>query len=444
LSGYITAEEVDTPWGRMDEVRARRLRPGPGGTRRQATQNQRERLFAAMVASTTTKGYPATTVADIISLAGVSRSTFYEHFEDKADCFRATAGVLFEAGLKLIRSHLNGPGNPRERGERALRSFLQLTTTQPAAARMSLVDAYSAGPAGLEPITNAFESACELAHEAMRMLPNKSRTPEQLSRAVIGGIHRVLYIHLYRNEADAMLENCDELWRWASGFEPPQELPSPRRSKRTADLGPASLGRDQHERILRGFARAVAARGFSNVTVPQVAAEAGISNATFYQHFENKDDALLAALDLSGAQLLAATLPAARRQPDWPQAIRRAIEALCGFLISEPAFARLRTVEVYAAGPEAIEHRDRAWEEILEELIPKEVREGCGPGGLALCASSGAIYALLYEKVRKEELEKVRQLAPLLTYLILAPLLGGEAASDVAGGREGKLEAQRS
>jgi AcrR family transcriptional regulator len=61
----------------------------PGATREDVVRNQRERLFAAMVASTASKGYPATTVADLIALAGVSRATFYEHFDDKAHCFRA-------------------------------------------------------------------------------------------------------------------------------------------------------------------------------------------------------------------------------------------------------------------------------------------------------------------------------------------------------------------
>jgi AcrR family transcriptional regulator len=434
MSGYVAAEMVDTPWGKMDQLRERRLRPGPGATRETVVRNQRERLFGAMVASTATKGYPATTVADLISLAGVSRATFYEHFEDKGDCFKATVEALLEAGLTLIRERLNGPGNPKERGERTISSFLELAATQPAAAKMSLVDAYSAGPAGLEPINNAFEEACELAHEALRMLPNRDRTPEELSRAVIGGLHRVIYIHLYRGEEQALLESCGALWRWASGYEPPRGLPKPRRRRRDNGGSPPFSGRDQHERILRGFARATTARGFPKVTIPQVAAEAGISNATFYQHFENKDDAMLAALDLSGAQLIAATLPAARRASDWPQAVHRALESMCGFLISEPDFAKLRTVEAYAAGPEALAHRDRAWETIVEELVPREVREGPEPGPLALIASTGAIYALLYEKVRRGQLEKLAELHPLLSYLVLAPFIGAEEATRVASG----------
>jgi len=433
MSSYVAAEMVETPWGIAEELRSRRLRPGPGATREAVARNQRERLFGAMVASTATKGYRGTTVADLISLAGVSRSSFYEHFEDKGDCFRAVIEALMEAGLALLRSQLDGPGNPKERGERALRSFLRLASGQPAAARVGLVDAYSAGAAGLEPINKAFEDACCLAHDALRMLPGKGSTPEELSRAVIGGLHRVIYIHLYRGEGEELLRRCTDLWEWASGYEPPRGLPAGRRTRRPVERQDFA-GRDQHEQIIRGFSRAVAARGFSGVTLPQIAAETGISNATFYQHFENKNDAFLAALDLSGAQLIAATLPAARREREWPAALHRALEGLCRFLVTEPAFATLRAVEVYTAGPEALAHRDLAWETIIEELIPEEVRTASDANRTALEASTGGVYALLYEKVRKKELEKLQELVPMLSYLVVAPLIGGDAATEAIAG----------
>jgi hypothetical protein len=113
MPGYIAGEEINTPWGRMDELRALRLRPGPGSTREKAAQNQKMRLFAATVASTATKGYPATTVADLTSLSGVSRSTFYEHFEDKAHCFRATVQALLyrvKPGPSLTDGRNSGAG----------------------------------------------------------------------------------------------------------------------------------------------------------------------------------------------------------------------------------------------------------------------------------------------------------------------------------------------
>jgi AcrR family transcriptional regulator len=431
LSSFAAVDAVETPWGRMDELRKRKLRPGPGAPRETVARNQRERLFAAMVASTSTEGYRATSVADLIALAGVSRATFYEHFKSKADCFRAVVEELLQTGLSLIRDNIDQDGDPSDLGQRALHSFLQMVVAEPAAARVSLVEVYSAGPASLAPIDEAFERACELVHEALRRPPARDQTPEQLSRAIVGGLHRVLYSHLHSGEEQALLGNCEQLWKWASGYAPPVGLPK-RRGRRRMSAAPSHMTRNRHEQILRGFATAVAASGLAKVTIPQIAADAGISNATFYQHFEGKEDALLAALDLSGAQLTAAALPAARREPDWPRAVRRAVETVCDFLASEPAFARLRVVEVFAAGPQAVALRDRAWDQILEELIPHSLRRGPGINPLAIEASSGAAYSLVYEKVRRDELEALSELPPLLTYITLAQLIGPVEATRVA------------
>src|SRR5258708_1082406 len=48
---------VRTPWGHSSELRERKLPPGRGTPREEAERNQRERLFAAMVATVAEKGY---------------------------------------------------------------------------------------------------------------------------------------------------------------------------------------------------------------------------------------------------------------------------------------------------------------------------------------------------------------------------------------------------
>src|SRR6201989_47181 len=93
---------VRTPWGDATELRARMMRPGRGTPRDEAERNQRERLFAAMVATVAEKGYEATTVADLVQLSGVSRSAFYRHFEDKQACFLAAIEALVDPTLKKL------------------------------------------------------------------------------------------------------------------------------------------------------------------------------------------------------------------------------------------------------------------------------------------------------------------------------------------------------
>ncbi|MFL5898278.1 MAG: TetR/AcrR family transcriptional regulator [Solirubrobacterales bacterium] len=430
-SSLQAARSVPTPWGSSDELRARRLRPGPAASREASKVNQRERLYAAMVACAATRGYRATSVADLVSLAGVSRATYYTLFRDRADCFQQTIEVVLKGGLELLQSRIERSwGNPEAGARAALEDLLRLIEKQPAAAYMSLVEAYASGRTGAEPVQNAFEQACEITHRVLQDLPDRENTPAPIARAIVGGVHRIVYRHLDGGEADQLPAARDPLWSWARELTLPERLQT-RRKVRPLEARPlAPTAHDSYENLIRSFAFVVADRGFSRLRVSDVAAQARISNATFYRHFRNKYDAFIAALDLSGAQIVAASLPAARRAGSWQAAVIRALEGVCDFLAAEPAFAHLRAVEVYTVGPEAIAHRDRAWGQILEEFVPDEVRRTRATA-LKLEASSGAIFALIYEKVRRGEMQDLRELPPLLSYIILAPLVGKEQARTV-------------
>src|SRR5215218_1735566 len=102
MPGYVPPTMVRTPWGDAASLRERKLRPGRGTPREEAERNQRERLFAAMVATVSEKGYEATTVADLVELSGVSRSAFYRHFDDKQACFLAAVKALVEPTLEQL------------------------------------------------------------------------------------------------------------------------------------------------------------------------------------------------------------------------------------------------------------------------------------------------------------------------------------------------------
>ena len=103
-----------TPWGDAAALRERRLYPGSGTPPEEVARNQRERCFAAAVAVAAEKGYEAMTVADILELSGVSRSAFYVHFANKAECLTAAAEELIELGPGGARSR------PADRAEAGL------------------------------------------------------------------------------------------------------------------------------------------------------------------------------------------------------------------------------------------------------------------------------------------------------------------------------------
>src|SRR3546814_17941403 len=103
-----------------------------------------------MAEATAYKGFVGTSVADELKRAGVSRETFYQYFSDKQDCFLAAfdaAGELLVAGLA---PSLAESGSPLERFEHAFGAYLDQLSSQPAFARMFLVEVYAAGARSAE------------------------------------------------------------------------------------------------------------------------------------------------------------------------------------------------------------------------------------------------------------------------------------------------------
>jgi AcrR family transcriptional regulator len=428
---------VMTPWGDSETLRDRRLPPGRSIPRDDARRNQRERLLAAMVASCETRGYEETAVADLLEISGVSRATFYEHFDDKVSCFASTVEEILGEATAVISRRLDGQGSAEERARTALEAFIDLTVAQPAAARMCLVEAYAAGEPGNAPMRATVNELGKLAHRVINEMPGREGMPEELARAIVGGFYWVAYDRLQSHREAELPGLVPALWAWAMNYMPPPRplRLSGRRGRVPKDGSmPPFAAYDPEQRILRAFSGVVAERGYNATTIADIAAAASISQTTYYAHFRDKADAMAAALDSSGAQMLAAALPPARRAPDWPSAVRVALLASCRFLASEPAFARLRSLQVYAAGPASIAQRDSTGEALIQRLLDPAFENSPDVPPIVMETIVGAIYSRFYDWVKAGKVEELPELSPVLTYLVLAPFLGAERACEIANG----------
>ena len=135
------------------------------------------------------------------------------------------------------------------------------------------------------------------------------------------------------------------------------------------------------------------------MTIGDIAARASISLSTFYANFADKEEAMLAAVDSGSAQMLATTLPAFRRAPDWPHAVRGAFGAMFAFCAAEPEYTTLGAVDVYAAGRRALEQRDQVMKTMEALLVPGyELKPDASP--IAAEAIGGAIYSMIYDQIK--------------------------------------------
>lgn len=92
-------------------------------------RNQRRDLIRGAARLATRKGYEGTRVADIVAEAGLSKSTFYEHFGSKEECFvelhRRTSAAMLRAGIDAAERSVDaGPFRAIVEVVRALLGFV--------------------------------------------------------------------------------------------------------------------------------------------------------------------------------------------------------------------------------------------------------------------------------------------------------------------------------
>ncbi len=153
---------------------ARPLPRGPHGlSREEVARSQRERLLQAMTDAVAELGYVKTSVADVLSRAGVSRATFYQQFRDKEDCFQAAykanadlVAEVMNAGIEDLRRDTGS--DPLSRLDLVLRIYLDVLQSAPALARVFLVEVYAAGPQAIEQRRASLEQFVDIVAETHR------------------------------------------------------------------------------------------------------------------------------------------------------------------------------------------------------------------------------------------------------------------------------------
>lgn len=425
---------VLTPWGDSRSLRERRLQPVRGAPQAEVEKNQRERLFAALVASMAERGYGATTVADLVELSGVSSRSFYDLFGDMQGCAKA----LVEELLRMAQGQLDAGESVKDlevEGRRLFVAFATLIAAQPAAARVLLLEVFAAGPEVLESVERAITRYERRMRKRYEATPEREGMPDQIVDAIVGGVLEVARTRLRLGRAEEMPALGEDVIALALSYRPP---PEPLRlGVRQKGVARESLeAADHSERAIRSLAVLCADQGYRATTVDDVVKLASMSSRTFYAHFSGKEDLMGAAIDSACAQCIAAAMPAFSRHAEWPAGIRAGMGAMLGFLASRPALARLLMVEVYMAGDFAIERRNRGVAPLgllLEnnttewQLMPRIVYE----------LIAGGAARLIYREIARAGTQGLPGLAPILTYLTLSPFLGPEDAAAVANGDGG-------
>jgi AcrR family transcriptional regulator len=192
-------------------------------------------------------------------------------------------------------------------------------------------------------------------------------------------------------------------------------------------LSREELGRHQRRRIIEVATAVFAKRGYPPSTVENIADAAGIAVGSFYVHFANKEDCLLAAYDLVVGEARDLLTAAVRAQSGWPRQTLAALHELLVLIAAEPLKARLALVEIQTGGPVALARYGETLDLVIGSLAggrkvaavdppPPETQEAATANGLAW---------LLAQRILHGEAKDVEELFGQMAEVVLEPYLGG-------------------
>jgi AcrR family transcriptional regulator len=220
---------------------------------------------------------------------------------------------------------------------------------------------------------------------------------------------------------------------------------SPRASRRRPDAPPPDVERirprsglsraevlaNQRGRIFDGLATALAYHGYEDTKIADVIELAGLSRATFYEHFQGKGACFAAAYEDAVERLAAAVEEAVGDERGWANQLSAGLGAGLEFLAASPSLAHLLLVESLAAArPARLEH-ERSLERLAEVLRPPG---GDGQGGEVVSEETarllaGGLASHLSGQVLAGKAEQLPELHDLMLQYLLAPALAATLRS---------------
>ena len=185
----------------------------------------------------------------------------------------------------------------------------------------------------------------------------------------------------------------------------------------------------QKHRLFDAAAAVFSRSGYAEASAEAISREAGMSKATFYEHFANKEECLVALFEHASSRLLDGLVTASRgADRDYEDRHRAGLRAILDAIDSNPTVAQATFVETVGAGPRIAELRDTAMTKIAQVMYEQTVRAAELTGGPAYASPDdafaivGATFELVSRQLRTGQPARVLDLQPLIERLILGLL----------------------
>jgi AcrR family transcriptional regulator len=188
----------------------------------------------------------------------------------------------------------------------------------------------------------------------------------------------------------------------------------------------------QRARMLTAVIETVDEVGYAGLTVGRVVANARVSRKTFYEMFDDREDAFLAVFEqgLNDAATIAREAFEGERQ--WRDGVRSALAHLLAFMQQHPELARLCVVGSLGAGERVLERRVEYLEKFAEvvdagRFAPNATLDLPPVTGEAVVLG---VAGVLYSRLLEHRGESLMDLLGSLISTIVGPYLGSSVAAE--------------
>lgn len=174
---------------------------------------------------------------------------------------------------------------------------------------------------------------------------------------------------------------------------------------------------DHRRRLLDAMVHAVATKGYAAVTIADLASEARVSKRSFYEHFADKAECLIALYEVASRQSLGVLRDAIDPKRDWHEQLEQALSAYFSTLACNPPLLRTLFIDIIALGPDGLAARRDNAQRLADFIV--EVAGPSLPPALAV-ALVGGIHEWVLQKVEQDHVEKLPELVEPAARLVRA------------------------
>ena len=186
----------------------------------------------------------------------------------------------------------------------------------------------------------------------------------------------------------------------------------------------------QRQRLFEAAAAVFARVGYAEASAEAISREAGMSKATFYEHFANKEECILALFDAAAAEVTHAMAAAGqeRKYASYDEHVAANVRAFLDTLDDHRNSAQTLLLEIIGAGPRAAARRDAILEAFADGLHRDNARTAPRYGAPTFATADdafaviGAAVELVARQLRTGVPADVRELEPVIERLIFGLL----------------------